>query len=212
MHGPPEDPKTSEPASRGSSLFRALMRSDDEITRLLTQVENGDEEALDSLARAVYGDLKSMGRKHLRAEGRDHTLQPTAVVHEAFLKLVGQRDVTWRGRAHFFAIAGRLMRRILVDAARARARRERGMRERTSPWELQIEADGVAADLEALDEALDRLAEVDPQAAEVVELRFFANQTHAEVAEVLGVSERSVRRSFNYAKAWLFRHLERERP
>lgn len=187
------------------------MGTDDEITRLLARVETGDEEALESLARAVYGDLKALGRRQMRGEGREHTLQPTAVVHETFLKLVDQRDVSWKGRAHFFAIAGRLMRRILVDAARARARRDRGLRERTSPWELRLEADGVAADVEALDEALDRLAEVDPQAAQVVELRFFADQTHAEVAEVLGISERSVRRSFDYAKAWLFRHLERGR-
>jgi len=186
------------------------MGSEDDITRLLAEVETGDEQALESLARAVYGDLRSMGRRHLRGESRDHTLQPTAVVHEAFLKLVGQRDVSWRGRAHFFAIAGRLMRRILVDAARARARRERGLRERVSPWELRLEVDGVAADVEALSEALDRLAEVDPQAARVVELRFFAGQTHAEIAEVLGVGERTVRRSFHYAKAWLFRELERE--
>lgn len=185
--------------------------SNNEITRLLKDVEGGADGALDSLARAVYGDLKSMGRRHLRAEGREHTLQPTAVVHEAFLKLVSQRDVSWQGRAHFFAIAGRLMRRILVDAARARSRRNHGLRERVSPWELQLEADGLATDIEALDEALDRLAEVDPQAADVVELRFFANQTHAEVAEVLGIGERSVRRSFNYAKAWLFRYLEKAR-
>lgn len=187
------------------------MEPDHEITRLLARVEHGDSQALEALARAVYGHLKSLGRRHLRSEGRDHTLQPTAVVHETFLKLVRQRDVSWRGRAHFFAIAGRLMRRILVDAARSRARRERGLRERTSPEALQVEADGMTTDLEALDEALDRLAEVDPQAAQVVELRFFADQTHAEVAEVLGISERSVRRSFEYAKAWLFRHLERER-
>ncbi len=182
-----------------------------EITRILKDVESGAEGALDSLARAVYGDLKSMGRRHMRGEARNHTLQPTAVVHEAFLKLVEQRDVSWKGRAHFFAIAGRLMRRILVDAARSRSRREHGLRERTSPLEMQFEADGIVADIEALDEALDRLAEVDRQAAQVVELRFFADQSHAEVAEVLGISERSVRRSFNYAKAWLFRDLERAR-
>lgn len=185
-----------------------MENEEQEITRILKAVEGGEEGALDSLARAVYGDLKSLGRRHMRGERSDHTLQPTAIVNEAFLKLVEQHDVSWRGRAHFFAIAGRLMRRILVDAARERARRVRGFEERAAAAELQLEADGIATDLEALDEALDRLAEVDPQAAKVVELRFFADQTHAEVAEALGISERSVRRSFNYAKAWLFRYLD----
>jgi len=182
-----------------------------ELTRILKAVEGGEAGALDCLARAVYGDLKALGRRHLSRERKDHTLQPTAIVNEAFLRLVQQRGVSWRGRAHFFAIAGRLMRRILVDAARARASRVQGHGEREPLTELQVEADGVQADLVALDEALDRLAEVDRQAAEVVELRFFADQTHAEVAEVLGISERGVRRSFNFAKAWLYRYLE-ERP
>ena len=168
----------------------------EEITRILKAVEGGEEGALDCLAQAVYGDLKALGRRHLQHERRNHTLQPTAIVHEAFLKLTHQRGVSWRGRAHFFAIAGRLMRRILVDAARARAARIQGNLEQEPLTGLQIEAHGVQTSLVALDEALDQLARVDKQAAEVVELRFFADQTHAEVAEVLGLSERSVRRLF----------------
>lgn len=182
-----------------------------EVTRLLAAVEAGEQGALDRLAGAVYGDLKALGRRHLQRERRDHTLQPTAIVHEAFVRLVAQRDVTWRGRAHFFAIAGRLMRRILVDAARARAARVQGSRERESLSGLQVEAQGVPTDLVSLDGALDRLAEVDAQAARVIELRFFADQSHAEAAEVLGISERAVRRSFQFAKAWLYRYLEAER-
>ncbi len=181
---------------------------DGEVTRILRSVESGEDGALDRLVGAVYEDLKALGRRHLQRERGDHTLQPTAIVHEAFLRLVQQRDVTWRGRAHFFAIAGRLMRRILVDAARARASRLQGSHGRESLSGVQVEAGGVPTDLVALDEALERLAAVDEQAARVVELRFFADQTHAEVAEVLGVSERAVRRSFQFARAWLYRDLE----
>lgn len=182
---------------------------ENEITRILAAVEAGDEGAQELLARAVYAELKALGRFHLQRERRDHTLQPTAIVHEAFVKLTGQREVTWRSRAHFFAIAGHLMRRILVDAARARAARIQGALQREPLTGLQIEAEGVETDLVALDEALDQLAKVDAQAAKVVELRFFADQTHAEVAEALGISERGVRRSFQFAKAWLFRYLDR---
>ena len=181
-----------------------------EVTRILEAVKEGEDGAMERLVEAVYADLKAIGKKHLDAEREGHTLQPTALVHEAYLKLLDQRNVDWKGRAHFFAIAGRLIRRILVDSARARGRLKRGGgKERETLSGLVLESDGIQADLVDLDEALTGLAEEDPVAAQVVELRFFADQTHAEIASVLGISERSARRHFAYAKAWLFRTMKR---
>jgi len=181
-----------------------------DITRILQEVRAGDEGAVDRLMEAVYADLKLIGRKHLNAERNDHTLQPTALVHEACVKLLDQRNVDWQGRAHFFAIAGRLIRRILVDSARARGRLKRGGgKDRETLSGVLLETDGLQADLIDLDEALTRLSAEDEIAAQVVELRFFADQTHDEIASVLQISDRSVRRHFAYAKAWLFRELKR---
>jgi len=181
-----------------------------EVTRLLRSAREGDDGAVEQLIEAVYADLKALGKRHLDGERAGHTLQPTALVHEAYLKLLQQEQVDWQDRAHFFAIAGRLIRRILVDRARARGRLKRGGgQQRETLSGVVLEADGLQSDLVALDEALSALAEEDPVAAQVVELRFFADQTHAEIAQVLGIGERTVRRHFAYAKAWLFRFLSR---
>lgn len=180
-----------------------------DVTRLLQEVRAGEEGAMDRLIEAVYGDLKAIGYRHLEGERHDPNLQPTAIVHEAYIKLLEQKNVDWQGRAHFFAIAGRLIRRVLADAVRRRGRLKRGGdMERGTLSGLVLQSDGVEVDLLALDEALDELSEHDPVAAQIVELRFFADQTQAEIASVLEINERTVRRHFAYAKAWLHRRLE----
>ena len=184
-------------------------REPGDITRILREVSSGEEGALDRLVEAVYADLKAIGSRHLQGYGPDQTLQPTAIVHEAYLKLLQQENVDWKSRAHFFAIAGRLIRRVLVDAVRRRGRIKRGGGlERSTLSDVVLQSDGVEVDLLALDQALDELTDNDPVAAQVVELRFFADQSPSEIASVLGTSERTVRRHFAYAKAWLHRRLE----
>jgi RNA polymerase sigma factor (TIGR02999 family) len=179
-----------------------------EVTELLQQWSVGCQEALDQLLPAIYAELKRLAGSYLRRERPDHTLQATALVHEAFLKLVDQRGVRWQNRAHFFGIAAQIMRRILVDHARAHTASKRGSGER--PLSLE---DGLAiapapdVDLLALDEALTRLATVDPQQSRVVELRFFAGLTIDETAEVLGTSPATVGREWTLAKAWLYAEL-----
>ncbi len=160
------------------------------------------------LAPLVYDSLKRLAASHLAAEGRDITLQPTALVHEAYLRLVDQTRVEWRGRTHFFAVGAEMLRRILVDAARARKAQKRG-----GGWD-RVTLSGAAelagmeaADVAALDDALRELKEADERAARVVELRFFGGLGDAEIAEVLGVSERTVRNDWRMARAWLRRAL-----
>lgn len=185
------------------------------VTRLLQQWSNGDPQALEDLIPLVYDELRQVARQYLRRERPGHTLQPTALVHEAYLKLVDQRRIRWQNRAHFFAVAAQLIRRILVDHARARGASKRGGGLR----QLTIEADvapaerrGQAGELDvlALDGALSRLAELDPRQAHVVELRFFGGLDVEETAEVLGVSSPTVKRDWRTAKAWLYRELQAE--
>ncbi len=180
-----------------------------EITQLLRAWGEGDSEALNRLMPAVYGELRRMARAYVRREGSQNSLQATALVHEAYLKLVDARIAQWQDRVHFFAISARLMRRILVDAARARVAGKRGggaMR-----VEINESLDGAPLDsdqLVRLDDALDALAKFDARKASVVELRFFAGLGVDETAAVLKISAQSVMRDWKLARAWLAREME----
>jgi RNA polymerase sigma factor (TIGR02999 family) len=179
-----------------------------DVTGLLIGWSNGDEAARSRLLEAVYGELRRLARARLRRERGEHTLSPTALVHEAYLRLIDQQRVQWQGRAHFFAVAARLMRRILVDHARAHQavkRRNPGIRV-PSP---DAEAGPVPRDPDvlALDEALDRLAAIDRRQSDMVELRFFAGLNIEETAAVLEVSPVTVKRDWALARAWLYREL-----
>ena len=176
-----------------------------DITRLLIAWSNGRSEALDDLMPVVYADLKRVAAGYMRREAPDHALQPTALVHEAFVRLVDQKQVKWRNRAHFFGVAAGMMRRILVDNARRRRAEKRG-----GGWErVTLAGDEVAPDphkeidVLALHESLERLAEFDPQQARIVELRYFGGLTIDETAEVVNISAATVVREWTIAKAWL---------
>jgi RNA polymerase sigma factor (TIGR02999 family) len=184
-----------------------------EVTELLRQWSDGRPEALDRLLPEIYAELRRLASSYLRRERPDHTLQPTALVHEAFFKLVDQRAVQWQSRAHFFGIAAQAMRRILVDHARAHAADKRGAGERkVSLDEVQIAGAPIDFDILALDEALSRLAVFDPQQSRVVELRFFGGLTMEETAEVLHISPATVGREWTMARAWLYAELKRTDP
>ena len=180
---------------------------DKDLTAALVAYSEGDRQAVEEVLRLVYARLHEMAEDQLRREGPGHTLQPTALVNEAYLRLADQHT-KWRGRSHFYAIAAQAMRRVLVDHARARDSKKRGDGNRP----IALPEDGVAArqrevDLLALDESLQRLAQVDAESARVVEMRFFAGMEVEAIAEFMGVSERTVRRHWVYAKAWLARQL-----
>lgn len=183
----------------------------DTVTRLLIEWSNGDAEALERLMPLVYEELRRVAGRHLRHERRDHTLQATALVHEAYLKLIDQRSVRWQNRAHFFGVASRLIRRIVVDHARRRHAAKRGGGVQTV-W-LAAEVPGVErnVDVLALDDALGTLGGLDPQQARVVELRFFGGLDVEETAEVLGISTATVKREWRTARAWLYREMQGER-
>lgn len=181
-----------------------------DVTQLLKDWSGGNRAALDTLAPIVYNELRRLAAAHLRRERADHTLQATAVVHEAYLKLVDQRNVQWQNRAHFFGIAAQMIRRLLVDHARTVKAAKRG----GGAAALELDkALGVAEkrdlEIEALDDALLTLADVDPQQARIVELRFFTGLSIEETAEALGISASTVKREWVVAKAWLFRQLSR---
>jgi RNA polymerase sigma factor (TIGR02999 family) len=179
-----------------------------EVTELLQQWSSGRQEAFDQLLPHVYAELRRLALSYLRRERPNHTLQATALVHEAFVKLVDQRAVRWQSRAHFFGIAAQAMRRILVDHARAHSAAKRGSGE--PPISLDdrlIAGRGIDIDVLALDEALTRLASIDPQQSRVVELRFFGGLTMDETAEVLQISPATVGRDWTLAKAWLYAEL-----
>jgi RNA polymerase sigma-70 factor, ECF subfamily len=183
------------------------------ITQILAGWREGSDAAREHVIEVVYGELRRLARHHLRREHPGHTLQTTALVHEAYLQLVDQRRVDWQSRAHFFGIAAHLMRRILVEHARKAGALKRGGDEVRVPLDDEIAA---AAERDigvvALDDALNALALLDPQQSQVVELRFFGGLTVEETAHVLGVSPRTIKREWRLAKAWLQRELEaRER-
>ena len=181
-----------------------------DVTGLLVDWSKGDRGALDRLMPLVYEELRHIARRHLSAEDPSHTLQSTALVHEAYLKLVDQRRVQWQNRAHFFAVAAQMIRRILLDHARRRhAAKRGGPATRLTLEEGLLAPECREVDLVWLDEGLNALAELDLQQARVVELRFFAGLTIAEAAEALGISSATVRRDWVTAKAWLFDRLSR---
>lgn len=194
-------------------MLRQPEKSPPEITEILRAWNDGRREALDEIVPLVYDELRRQARRYLRRERGNHTLQTTALVNEAYLKLIDQRNVAWQNRAHFFGIAASLMRRILVDYARTKHRRKRGGAAEDLPLDeaILIKAENGDLDLLALDEALDRLAEIDAQQARIVELRYFSGLSIEETAEVLAISIATVKRNWNMARAWLHHELTRKR-
>jgi RNA polymerase sigma factor (TIGR02999 family) len=179
-----------------------------EVTELLLAWGRGDDSALHRLMPIVYDELRRLAHRHMGGEREAHVLQTTALVNEAYLRLIDSSRVQWQNRAHFFAVSSQLMRRVLVDVARARAREKRGGgRIQVSLDETLLGAPGRAADLVALDEALTALGETDERAGRVVELRFFGGLGNDEVAEALGVSPETVKRDWRWARAWLLREM-----
>jgi RNA polymerase sigma factor (TIGR02999 family) len=181
------------------------------VTDLLTRWRAGDRQALDALLPLVYEELRRLARHYLRLERPDHTLQSTALVHEAYVRLVGQSAPQWQGRSHFYGVAARLMRQILVDHARTHAAEKRG----GDAVRLTLDERVLAGpqrdfDVVALDQALDRLAEVSPQQSRIVELRFFAGLSIEDTADVMGISPATVKRGWTAARAWLFREMSPE--
>ena len=187
------------------------MPGSDDVTRLLQEWRNGSQEALDRLIPLVYAELRTLAARYLSRERQDHTLQTTALVHEAYVKLVDQHSVDWQNRAHFFGIAANLMRRILVDDARHRNRHKRGAGVKSEALDdLPVAATDTpldAVDTIALDRALQELEKLDPDQARLVELRFFGGLTLEETATVMEVSPSTVKREWAIAKGWLYREL-----
>jgi len=182
--------------------------SQEGVTRLLAEWGKGDQAALEKLTPLIYGELKRLAARYLRRERSDHTLEATALVHEAYLRLIDQRHVVWQNRAHFFGVAAQAIRRILVDYARGRHAAKRGAGAVKLSLEDVVETPRQRPlDLVALDDALEDLAKMDPQQSRVVELRFFAGLSIEETAEVLGISPATVKRDWTAAKAWLHRDL-----
>ena len=179
-----------------------------DVTVLLSQLTQGDQAAAERLMPLVYDELKRLARGYMRREREDHTLQTTALVHEAYLKLVRQQATNWQGRAHFFGIAAQLMRRILIDHARGHLREKRGGALVVLPLDEALAFSTEHSDnLLKLDEALKRLSKLDPRQGRVVELRFFGGLSVEEIAECLNVSPKTVKRDWVVAKAWLYGEL-----
>jgi RNA polymerase sigma factor (TIGR02999 family) len=188
------------------------MASPHEVTRLLREWANGTQSALEALTPLVYAELRRLAATYLRSEAPGHTLQPAALVHEAFLHLIGRNAPDCQNRSEFYGVAARLMRQILIDHARTRQAVKRGGPvAHLSQEEALVVSPERDTDPLALDDALERLAAVDPRKSQVVDLRFFSGLSVAEVAEVLLVSEKTVRRDWQFAKAWLLRELSGEK-
>jgi RNA polymerase sigma factor (TIGR02999 family) len=181
-----------------------------DVTHLLARWKDGDEAALQQLLPIVHEELRRLARRHMAGERPGHTLQPTALVNEAYLRLVNLKQMQWQNRAHFFAMAARLMRRILVDFARSRGYQKRGGGATQVSFTEALEvAEGQPTDVAALDEALEALAHVDERKSRVVELRFFGGLSVEEAAEVLNVSRETIKRDWTFAKMWLLRYLRK---
>jgi len=181
------------------------------ITELLHEWNSGNTDVADNLLPLIYDELHRRAAAFMRKERQNHTLQPTALVHEAYLKLIGQRNDNWNDRQHFFAIASQVMRRILVDHARSRHRQKRGGSKEDLPLEeaLLVGAEEANVDLIALDEAMAKLAKLDPQQERLVELRYFGGLSLDETAKAIGVSRATAAREWQVAKAWLHREMTR---
>jgi RNA polymerase sigma-70 factor (ECF subfamily) len=181
------------------------------ITRMLDELRSGRREVESRLLEVVYPELRRIAAHYMQGERAGHTLQPTALVNEAYLELVGKVDIDWRNRSHFFGVAAQLMRRILVNyARRKRAQKREGKRRRVELSDALAVAENRLDEIIAVDSALDRLAEWDPRQAKIVELRFFAGLTEDETAEALGISPRTVKREWTVAKAWLNSELNQK--
>jgi RNA polymerase sigma-70 factor, ECF subfamily len=180
-----------------------------EVTLLLAALSRGEDDAASKLIPFVYDELRRLASNYMRRERADHTLQATALVHEAYLKLVEQRSVSWQSRAHFFGVAAQLMRRILIDHARGRSRQKRGGEQyKVSLDEAIVFSEQQADELLAVDDCLNRLAKIDPRQARIVEMRFFGGLSVEESAEALGISPKTVKRDWSVAKAWLYADLK----
>jgi RNA polymerase sigma factor (TIGR02999 family) len=191
----------------GSKPYKGVVT---EITRILGQVQQGEPEAAQQLLSQLYTELRKLAAQKMVHEPPGQTLQPTALVHEAWLRLVGSDSPQWQSRGHFFAAAAEAMRRILVENARRKKRLKRGGQLERVPWEEADIASPMPDDeLLALDEALGQLGEVDPRAAEVVKLCFFVGLTHDQAAQEMGVSLSTVERTWTFARAWLFRQMQK---
>ena len=188
-----------------------------EITALIRAWGGGDQTALERLTPLVYDELRRIARRYMRKQGGGHSLQTTALVHEAYLHLIDARNANWQDRAHFFAVSAQIMRRILVDLARARATQKRGGGTRNIDHSTAVNLDDIAApdcgrsaELLALDEALIRLEELDARKASVIELRFFGGLTVEEAAAVLKVSPQTIMRDWRLARVWLAREMRKQ--
>lgn len=204
----------SRPAcSQALRAVRVHGKTSGQVTELLVRWRGGDQAALDNLMPLVYEELRTLAQHYLRRERPDHTLQSTALVHEAYVRLVGQNSPPWQSRAHFFGIAARLMRQILVEHARAHQAAKRG----GHAFKLTLD-DAIAlpqpadVDLVALDDALQRLSTLDTRQSRIVELRFFAGLSIEDAAEVLDISRATVAREWTIARAWLYREIARSAP
>lgn len=179
-----------------------------DATKLLNSAVAGDRVATEALAGVVYDSLRKRAEAYLRQERADHTLQPTALVHEAYLRLLDESKIGWQGRTHFFAVASQTMRRILVEHARSKGRQKRGGDyQRVSLDGLAAGSNGRSAPVEDLADALEELAAQDENAAKAVEMFYLANMTQEEIGQTLGMSDRTVRKELSFARAWLFRRL-----
>lgn len=181
--------------------------SDENVIQLLVDWRNGDQGAFDKLTPMVYDELHRLANRYIRRERRDHTLQSTALVNEAYLRLVDQRSVSWQNRAHFFGVAAQLIRRILVDHARSHNAAKRGAGIVKISLDEAIGPPTGDLNLIALNDALSGLAKMDPQQGRIVELRFFTGLSIEETAELLGISPATVKRDWTTAKAWLYREM-----
>lgn len=183
------------------------------VTELLVRWRGGDRKALEELMPLVYEELRRLAHHYLRQERSDHTLQSTALVHEAYLRLAGQNPPQWQNRAHFFGIAAHIMRQILVEYARGRSAAKRGGNALTLTLDEAVALpQGMDVDVVALDKALSELSDLDVQQSRIVELRFFAGLTIEDTSEVLGISPATVKRDWVTARAWLFRAMTGEAP
>ncbi|MBL9138777.1 MAG: RNA polymerase subunit sigma [Verrucomicrobiales bacterium] len=213
--------RSGRPEARSSDASGGLLvkpgsgdgeKPSSDITRLLSAVQAGDAGAPERLMGAVYDELRELAGRQLAREQAGQTLQPTALIHEAWLRLGGDDQPRWENRGHFFSAAAEAMRRILVDSARRKGRLRRGGdRERVPLTSLDLAATTVPDQVLAVDEALDQLARHDPQGAELIKLRFFVGLNHVQAAKVLGLSERTAKRVWAYARAWLHEELQRGR-
>jgi len=181
-----------------------------QFTQLLHQWSGGNKEALDQLMPVIYDELRRLAGRYLRSERRDHTMRATALVNEAYVRLVHSPEITWESRTHFFGVAARLMREILVDHARAHLARKRGGdMPKLSLDELKVYSPEKSADLVTLDEALDRLAQKDARLSKVVELKFFGGLTFEEIGKMLNIASKTARRDWLLARAWLHAEISK---